>query len=567
MIITYPLLTVTDDSGNIVSGAIVTIASVTDKAGTTVPSPGATVNVAGANVTVDYDAEAKGEAWVTLSISKTGSTFTNLNASPAYFLSKDPSRIENTLPSSGVINSNLTQVNGTAVTTKDGTAQAGSTSGTIVLDASDTAGTNYYVGRVITIINGTGKGQSRIVTANNGTSHVTNVYPDWVQTPASDSDYIFEQSSVTEDVINIAGVAPGTAPGGVPVLDPSGFIAAAVNAYIAGQSPADYLNSQGMTTTWVLNVLNGINNINNLSALAVLYGPSAMEVPASGSIAYAFTMLVKDAEGHLLDLSATPTVTAANAVGTDRSTNLSAVTHAGTGQYTFTYTVSSAAAQEGLTIKATGTASSDSSTRVAVAQAAVVAVDTATSIAAIKAKTDLIATNAADSPNAVTAQGTIATNLDAKVSTRSTYAGTDTPGTTTLLTRIPGTIQPQTGDAYARLGAPAGVSVSADIAAVKTSADAAARPGAQMDLVNAPNATALTAAANAILDLANAIDPAGGADSVRKALRLILAACAGRLSGASGVTNIITDTTGAKNRITATVDAQGDRVALVYDLT
>ena len=28
-------------------------------------------------------------------------------------------------------------------------------------------------------------------------------------------------------------------------------------------------------------------------------------------------------------------------------------------------------------------------------------------------------------------------NLDAKVSSRSTYAGTDTPGTTTLLTRVP----------------------------------------------------------------------------------------------------------------------------------
>lgn len=49
----------------------------------------------------------------------------------------------------------------------------------------------------------------------------------------------------------------------------------------------------------------------------------------------------------------------------------------------------------------------------------------------------------------------------------STYAGGDTPGTTTLLTRIPGTVQPQTGDSYARLGTPAGASVSADIAAVK----------------------------------------------------------------------------------------------------
>jgi hypothetical protein len=44
-------------------------------------------------------------------------------------------------------------------------------------------------------------------------------------------------------------------------------------------------------------------------------------------------------------------------------------------------------------------------------------------------------------------------NLDAAVSTRSTYAGGDTAGTTTLLSRITGAIAPQTGDAFARLGA------------------------------------------------------------------------------------------------------------------
>ena len=62
-------------------------------------------------------------------------------------------------------------------------------------------------------------------------------------------------------------------------------------------------------------------------------------------------------------------------------------------------------------------------------------------------------------------------NLDASVSTRSTYAGADTAGTTTLLSRVVGTVgagthQPQSGDTYARLGAPVGASVSADVAAV-----------------------------------------------------------------------------------------------------
>jgi hypothetical protein len=54
-------------------------------------------------------------------------------------------------------------------------------------------------------------------------------------------------------------------------------------------------------------------------------------------------------------------------------------------------------------------------------------------------------------------------NLDVPVSTLSTYAGGDTPGTTTLLGRLPGIVQPQTGDVFARLGAPVGTSIAADI--------------------------------------------------------------------------------------------------------
>jgi hypothetical protein len=65
----------------------------------------------------------------------------------------------------------------------------------------------------------------------------------------------------------------------------------------------------------------------------------------------------------------------------------------------------------------------------------------------------------------------IADNLDAAISSRSTYAGADTTGTTTLLSRLTGTratnLDNLSGDAFVRLGAPAGASVSADIAATK----------------------------------------------------------------------------------------------------
>lgn len=96
--VTYPLLTVVDDSGAVVSGATVAIASVKDKSGTDISSPGATVGQSGANVSVDYDAEAKGEAWVVLAISKVGSAFTGLNAAPAFYLARDSSRIATALP-------------------------------------------------------------------------------------------------------------------------------------------------------------------------------------------------------------------------------------------------------------------------------------------------------------------------------------------------------------------------------------------------------------------------------------------------------------------------------------
>lgn len=48
--------------------------------------------------------------------------------------------------------------------------------------------------------------------------------------------------------------------------------------------------------------------------------------------------------------------------------------------------------------------------------------------------------------------------------------GGDTPGVTTLLTRVPGIVQPQTGDSFARLGAPVAASISADIATRATPA-------------------------------------------------------------------------------------------------
>lgn len=78
------------------------------------------------------------------------------------------------------------------------------------------------------------------------------------------------------------------------------------------------------------------------------------------------------------------------------------------------------------------------------------------------------------------------------------------------------------------------------------------------------NATALTAAATALLDLANAVETG---ISVRNALRLAILAGAGKLSGAGTDTEILLNPGGTKNRVTATVDGDGNRSAIVLDLT
>lgn len=106
-------------------------------------------------------------------------------------------------------------------------------------------------------------------------------------------------------------------------------------------------------------VLSTINGLNNLSALANIYGSSSLEIPDTGSTDYAFTIVVRDNEGKLVNLDTNPTVTAANAAGTSRSANLSAVSNPSTGRYIFTYSVASTHPQESIRVMGSGTVSGE----------------------------------------------------------------------------------------------------------------------------------------------------------------------------------------------------------------
>jgi predicted nuclease of predicted toxin-antitoxin system len=53
--------------------------------------------------------------------------------------------------------------------------------------------------------------------------------------------------------------------------------------------------------------------------------------------------------------------------------------------------------------------------------------------------------------------------------------------------------------------------------------------------------------------------------SLIQSMRLVVAALAGKVSGAGGTTVTIRDTADTKNRIVATVDSDGNRTAITFD--
>ncbi len=101
-------------------------------------------------------------------------------------------------------------------------------------------------------------------------------------------------------------------------------------------------------------------------------------------------------------------------------------------------------------------------------------------------------------------------------------------------------------------------------------AKTASQAGDAMDLVaNAVDASALAAdaaneIADALLDRSNGIETSY---TLRQALRIILSALAGKLSGAASTTVYIRDVGDSKDRITATVDSDGNRTAMTLDAT
>jgi hypothetical protein len=116
--------------------------------------------------------------------------------------------------------------------------------------------------------------------------------------------------------------------------------------------------------------------------------------------------------------------------------------------------------------------------------------------------------------------------------------------------------------------------VLAQVALVKAKTDLIPSDPADQSAVEAAidaAEAAILAAIPSIGDIEAAIlDDANGVETSitpRQALRLILAASAGKLSGAATSTVIIRNVGDSKSRITATVDADGNRSAVTVDAT
>jgi hypothetical protein len=95
----------------------------------------------------------------------------------------------------GVPKVDVVAVGGQAANSYDGTAQAGTTS-TITLDTTEAASADTLTGRRITIIGGTGAGQSRIITSYEGeATRLAAVHKDWDVTPDATSKYILDATA------------------------------------------------------------------------------------------------------------------------------------------------------------------------------------------------------------------------------------------------------------------------------------------------------------------------------------------------------------------------------------
>ena len=380
---------------------------------------------------------------------------------------------------------------------RTGTAQAGGAS-SITLDSSASAITDYYVGCYVNITNNSpanAQGQARRITAYNGSTKVATVEGTYGTNPSSAST--FEVLATQEwawrlaDVQSWLGTAAATPTvAGVPEVDVTHFNGTA-GTFASGRPEVNTSHIAGSAVSTSSAQL-GVNVV-NAGGTAWASGSLTSGVFASGAItataiaadAIGASELAADAVTEIQ--SGLATASALSTVDTNVSSILAAVrTVAGTSDSGSTTTMVDAARTEADDDYWNGAIILFTSGNIA-GQARVITdfVAATDTITFAPATTQAVSTQnyviipAGDFLRPTTSGRTldVSTGGEAGVD----WANVGTPGSTVNLSattvNLTNTVTtytgntPQTGDAFARLGAPAGASISADILVIDNLVD------------------------------------------------------------------------------------------------
>ena len=265
----------------------------------------------------------------------------------------------------------------------------------------------------------------------------------------------------------------------------------------AGGDPYPIVNSGSYGNAQLLSAVQNVQN-NTFIATSI---PQELAVPTSGSVTIQIVVLFSDDTGAAKNLdSGNPTVALVADSGTDRSSRLGTWSNPSTGKYTINYTSTSTDPFEGLHWDIYGTINSKVRHTVGYTQIL-------PTISASFTSTDRTTLN-----NLANVAPAYAPNVDSsgRVLLQPTQPGVTIPTVTTVGTATNLTNAPTSGDFTATMKASLNSATPTVTAATVTdktgyaltsaydAAKTAAAPGAQMDLVNSPNATALSAIANAV---------------------------------------------------------------------
>ena len=369
------------------------------------------------------------------------------------------------------------------MSTNEGLAQAGGAS-TITLNASASAVDNTYTGQTVVLRTGTGQDQSRVVASYVGLTKVATMALPWETPPVAGTGYMmlpFGRASVVSMGAGVltaaaiatdaftaakfapdvttelqAGLATAAEVAAIKVKTdflPSAVAGAAGGVFIAGSNAATSITT-GLTANIVGNLSGSVGSVTGLTAanldVAVSSRMATFAQP-TGFLAAAFPLSV-----------ASPTNITAGTI-----TNLTNAPT--TGDLT-------------ATMKASVTTAATAATPTAAAVTGAVGSVTGLTASNLDAAVSSRSTYAGGAVASVTAGVTVTTNND-KAGYALSAAGVQAVWdalTSALLTvnsigkKLADWVigSSQTGDAFARLGVPTGASLSADVAAVK--ADGAA---------------------------------------------------------------------------------------------